>query len=227
MLAKARNAKRFRTESPLYRTVRVKWPPHNDFRTRQIQGGRSDGPTIHKDNVPFLRDKHPPIRRLASICATREVLPMSEKTAVEIISRRRMLGILGGGVVLGMGAPAAVLTASDAEAQTPGAQPPGAQPSGAQAPGAQAPGAQPPGAQEPQAQTPGVNRRQKRRTERTNRRVARRRARTERAMARQEARNKRRMARRPGTKGTSTRGTGRAGAGTTGTGTTGQGPARQ
>jgi len=150
---------------------------------------------------------------------------MSEKTAAEIISRRRMLGILGAAVALGMGTPAAVLTASDAEAQTPGAQPPGTQP---------------PAPQAPQAQTPGVDQRnnstgrrqnrrtartqarQQRRTDRMNRRVARRNARRERAMARQEARRQRRTARRPGTTGTSTRGSGPAGAGTTG-----QGPARQ
>jgi len=44
---------------------------------------------------------------------------MNRKTAVEVVSRRRMLGILGAGVAFGMGTPAAVLTASDAEAQTP------------------------------------------------------------------------------------------------------------
>jgi len=56
---------------------------------------------------------------------------MRKKTAVEMFSRRRMLGILGAGVAFGMGAPAAVLTASKAEAQTP-AQTPGAQPPAAQ-----------------------------------------------------------------------------------------------
>jgi|SRR5262252_8455105 len=49
---------------------------------------------------------------------------MSSKTAVEMISRRRMLGILGAVAAFGIGAPAAVLTASEAEAQTPGAQSP-------------------------------------------------------------------------------------------------------
>jgi hypothetical protein len=48
---------------------------------------------------------------------------MIQKTAMEMISRRKMLGILGAGVAFGIGAPAAVLTASEAEAQTPGAQP--------------------------------------------------------------------------------------------------------
>jgi hypothetical protein len=136
---------------------------------------------------------------------------MSKKTAVELISRRRMLGILGAGVAFGIGAPAAMLTASEAEAQAPSAQ----------TPGAQTPGAQPPGA----PQTPGVDQRQGRPDNVTERRQrhAKRRAARHKALAQQkEGRKKRRMARRPGT---STKGAGPAGAGSTGT--TGQGPARQ
>lgn len=140
---------------------------------------------------------------------------MSKKAAVELISRRRMLGILGAGVAFGMGMPAAVLSASRAEAQTPGGQPPGAQ-----APGAPTPGVD----QRQDRRTDRTQARQERRSDRTNRRVARRNARRQRAMARQEARRQRRMARRTGTR-TSTKGTGAPG--TTGTGTTGQGPARQ
>jgi hypothetical protein len=145
---------------------------------------------------------------------------MSKKTAVEMISRRRMLGILGAGVAFGMGAPAAVLTATEAGAQTP--SPP--------TPGSQTPGSQPPGAnQRPDRRDESTRQdrradrtegRQDRRTSRTNRRIARRRARRERAMARQEARRQRRTARPTGTRTS-------PGTGTTGTGTTGQAPARQ
>jgi hypothetical protein len=141
---------------------------------------------------------------------------MIQKTAMEMISRRKMLGILGAGVAFGIGAPAAVLTASEAEAQTPGAQPPGAQPSGAQPPGA--------------PQTPGVDQRQGRSDDVTQRRQrhAKRRAARHKALAQQqEGRKRRRMARHPGSTGTSPKGTGPAGPATPGTGTTGQGPARQ
>jgi hypothetical protein len=122
---------------------------------------------------------------------------MSETIGAEMISRRRMLGILGAGVAFGMGTPAALFTASDAEAQTPGVE------------------------QRQDQRDDGAVRSQERRTDRTKRRAAQRKARTERAVARQEGRKKRRMARRSGT-GTSTKGTG-----TPNTGTTGQAPARQ
>ena|SRR5437660_800252 len=143
---------------------------------------------------------------------------MSERTGADMISRRRMLGILGAGVAFGMGTPAAVLTTSDAEAQTPSVDQRQNQPQ--------------------DQRTVGTERRQDqrtdateqdRRTNRTRRRTARRNARRERAMARQEARNKRRMARRTGSAGKSAKGPGAKGTGTTGTGTgtTGQAPARQ
>jgi hypothetical protein len=105
---------------------------------------------------------------------------MSNKTAVGMISRRRTLGILGAGVAFGIGAPAAVLTASEAEAQTAGAQTPGAQPSG--------------------VQTPGVDQRQGRPDDVTERRQrhAKRRAARHKALAEQEGPKKRRMV-RPGT----------------------------
>ena len=45
---------------------------------------------------------------------------MSEKVGAEIISRRRAFWLLGVGAAFGLAMPAAVLTASEAEAQTPG-----------------------------------------------------------------------------------------------------------
>jgi hypothetical protein len=45
---------------------------------------------------------------------------MREKIEAATISRRRAFWILGLGAAFGMGMPAAVLTAPDAEAQTPG-----------------------------------------------------------------------------------------------------------
>jgi len=125
---------------------------------------------------------------------------MRKKTAVEMFSRRRMLGILGAGVAFGMGAPAAVLTASKAEAQTP-AQTPGAQTPGAQTPGAQPPAAQPPGAGQRQGEPDSVTERRQRH--------AKRRAARHKALAQHQGRK------RPSSKGTGP------------TGTTGQGPARQ
>jgi hypothetical protein len=47
-------------------------------------------------------------------------LNMIEKLEAEMISRRRAFWILGVGAALGVGMPAAMLTASDAEAQTVG-----------------------------------------------------------------------------------------------------------
>jgi len=45
---------------------------------------------------------------------------MNEKIESAMLSRRRALWILGVGAPFGLGMPAAVLTASEAEAQTPG-----------------------------------------------------------------------------------------------------------
>jgi hypothetical protein len=47
---------------------------------------------------------------------------MSEKVEAQMISRRTAFWILGAGAAFGMGTPAAVLTASEAEAQTPGTE---------------------------------------------------------------------------------------------------------
>jgi len=54
------------------------------------------------------------------IIAQARRLNMGETIEAEIISRRRAFWILGAGMAFGMGMPAAVLTASDAQAQTPG-----------------------------------------------------------------------------------------------------------
>ena len=145
---------------------------------------------------------------------------MSERTGANMISRRRMLGILGTGVAFGIGTPAAVLTTSDAEAQTPSVDQRQNQPQDQRTVGAQP---------RQDQRTDATEQRQDRRTNRTRRRMARRNARRERAMARQEARNKRRMARRTGSAGKSAKGPGAKGTGSTGTGTgtTGQAPARQ
>src|SRR5215471_5302653 len=124
------------------------------------------------------------MRRPASIHAAREVR-MSEKTGADMISRRRMLGALGAGMVFGIGTPAAVLTASDAEAQTPGAEPRQGQRQDQRTDGTQ---------QRQDRRTDATEQRQDRRTNRTTRRMARRNARRERAMARQEARRNRRLA---------------------------------
>jgi hypothetical protein len=157
------------------------------------------------------------MKRPASIYATREV-HMGEKTGVDMISRRRMLGVLGAGVAFGIGTPAAVLTASDAEAQTPSVEPRQGQRQDQRTDATK---------QRQDQRTDATEQRQDRRTDRTSRRMARRKARRERAMARQEARNKRRLARRTGSAAKSAKGTGTTGTGTTGTGTTGQAPARQ
>jgi hypothetical protein len=45
---------------------------------------------------------------------------MSEKIEAVMISRRRAFWVLGVGAAVSMGVPAAVVTASNAEAQTPG-----------------------------------------------------------------------------------------------------------
>ena len=47
---------------------------------------------------------------------------MNEKTDTEIISRRRAIWMLGVAAAFGMAMPAAVLTASEADAQTPGVE---------------------------------------------------------------------------------------------------------
>jgi hypothetical protein len=198
---------------PISRTVTCKPDTYRE---------RSGDRIILRDNAPFLKDKPPPGKHLL-VSARLGRFNMSQNTAVEMISRRRLLGMLGAGVAFGMGAPAAVLTASDAEAQTPGVEQRQDRPDD--------------GTERRQdRRTDRTEERQERRSGRTRRRMARRKARRERAMARHEGRKRRRMARRSGT-GTSTKGTGAPstgttgtgtpGTGATGTGTTGQGPARQ
>ena len=86
---------------------------------------------------------------------------MSEIITSDLISRRRALSLMGWAAVLGLAAPAAVLTASHAGAQTP------------------APAT-------PTTGTPGMERRKARRTGRDERRDERRTGRTER---REERRN--------------------------------------
>src|SRR4051794_39706241 len=93
-----------RVAQPIRHTVTRK--PHK-YRVRS--GDR----IILRDNAPFLMHRPPPSKGLASILQSGR-FNMSKNTAVEMISRRRMLGILGAGVAFGMGAPAAMLTASEA-----------------------------------------------------------------------------------------------------------------
>src|SRR5262245_1229898 len=96
-------------------------------RPDQLAGVRIGSNTILKDNVPFLRHSRP--QSIDLLVFARLGRPnMSERTGADMISRRRMLGFLGTGVAFGMGMPAAVLTTSDAEAQTPGVDQRQAQP---------------------------------------------------------------------------------------------------
>jgi hypothetical protein len=88
---------------------------------------------------------------------------MSEINTSDLISRRRALSLVGWAAVLGLAAPAAVLTASHAGAQTP------------------APATPP-----PTTGTPGMQRRKARRTGRDERRDERRTGRTERREERRD-----------------------------------------
>jgi hypothetical protein len=91
------------------------------------------------------------------------VMDMSEIITSDLISRRRALSLVGWAAVLGLAAPAAVLTASHAGAQTP------------------APVTPP-----PTTGTPGMERRKARRTGRDERRDERRTGRTERREERRD-----------------------------------------
>src|SRR5262245_7423402 len=102
---------------------------------------------------------------------------MTEKVKSDVISRRRVLFLFGLAGAAGVAAASALLTVSDAEAQTQIAQ----------APPPQSPLSPPPRTVTP-VQT-GTERRQARRTRRTARRVARRQARQQ---GREERRNLRR-----------------------------------
>jgi hypothetical protein len=90
---------------------------------------------------------------------------MSEINTSDLISRRRALSLVGWAAVLGLAAPATVLTASHARAQTPVPAP-----------------ATPP----PTTGTPGMQRRKARRTGRDERRDERRTGRTERREERRD-----------------------------------------
>ena len=91
------------------------------------------------------------------------VMDMSEIITSDLISRRRALSLVGWAAVLGLAAPAAVLTASHAGAQTPvPVTPP------------------------PTTGTPGMQRRKARRTGRDERRDERRTGRTERREERRD-----------------------------------------
>jgi len=94
---------------------------------------------------------------------------MSEVITLDLISRRRALSLMGWAAVLGLAAPAVVLTASDARAQTPATPTPAT-----------------PATPAPATGTPGMERRKERRTGRDERRTERRTGRTER---REERRN--------------------------------------
>jgi hypothetical protein len=94
----------------------------------------------------------------------------------EMISRRKVFSLLGFAATLGFVVPTAVLTVSEADAQTPGTD---AQTSGT---------------------TPGTERRQERRAGRTERRQERRTGRTERRTERRTGRTERREERRGDTK---------------------------
>jgi hypothetical protein len=100
---------------------------------------------------------------------------MKEKIKWEMISRRSAFSLLGLVAALGFAVPTAVLTVSEADAQTPGTE-------------AQTPG------------TPGTQRRQERRAGRTERRQERRTGRTERRTERRTGRTERREERSGGSK---------------------------
>jgi hypothetical protein len=189
----------------------IGWNDRQDPRPPNPSNSEAHGGSsiILRDNGPFLRHNRPHSIDLLVFTQLGR-LNMSEKTGADMISRRRILGVLGAGVAFGVGTPAAVLTASDAQAQAPGVDQRPGQPQDQPTSGTE---------RRQERRTDGTEQRQDRRTDRTKRRMARRKARTERAMARQEGRKKRRMARRPGTVGKSAKGTGVKGTGTTGTGT--------
>jgi hypothetical protein len=124
-------------------------------------GSRSSG-SVKRQSTFVLRSK---ILTNQGFCWTTEigVMDMSEIITSDLISRRRALSLVGWAAVLGLAAPAAVLTASHAGAQTP------------------APVTPP-----PTTGTPGMERRKARRTGRDERRDERRTGRTERREERRD-----------------------------------------
>jgi hypothetical protein len=124
-------------------------------------GSHSSG-SVKRQSTFVLRSK---ILTNQVFCWTTEigVMDMSEIITSDLISRRRALSLVGWAAVLGLAAPAAVLTASHAGAQTP------------------APVTPP-----PTTGTPGMERRKARRTGRDERRDERRTGRTERREERRD-----------------------------------------
>jgi hypothetical protein len=124
-------------------------------------GSHSSG-SVKRQSTFVLRSK---ILTNQGFCWTTEigVMDMSEIITSDLISRRRALSLVGWAAVLGLAAPAAVLTASHAGAQTP------------------APVTPP-----PTTGTPGMERRKARRTGRDERRDERRTGRTERREERRD-----------------------------------------
>jgi hypothetical protein len=124
-------------------------------------GSHSSG-SVKRQSTFVLRSK---ILTNQGFCWTTEigVMDMSEIITSDLISRRRALSLVGWAAVLGLAAPATVLTASHAGAQTP------------------APVTPP-----PTTGTPGMERRKARRTGRDERRDERRTGRTERREERRD-----------------------------------------
>jgi len=123
------------------------------------EGSHSSG-SVNRQSTFVLRSK---ILTNQGFCWTTDigVMDMSEIITSDLISRRRALSLVGWAAILSLAAPAAVLTASHAGAQTPATPP-------------------------PTTGTPGMERRKARRTGRDERRDERRTGRTER---REERRN--------------------------------------
>jgi hypothetical protein len=126
-------------------------------------GSHSSG-SVKRQSTFVLRSR---ILTNQGFCWTTDigVMDMSEIITSDLISRRRALSLVGWAAVLGLAAPAAVLTASHAGAQTPAPVP-----------------VTPP----PTTGTPGMQRRKERRTGRAERRDERRTGRTDRREERRD-----------------------------------------
>ena len=72
------------------------------------------------DTLGLVKQSPDPGTGATSISGLGRLEHMSEKTNAAMFSRRRVLWLLGVGAPFGLGMPAVVLTASEAEAQTPG-----------------------------------------------------------------------------------------------------------
>lgn len=84
-----------------------------------VTSAQRDARIVLKDNLYLPKHNIPQAIGLL-ILSEAGSLSMSKKIETVVISRRRAFWILGAGMALGVGTPAAVLTASDAEAQTTG-----------------------------------------------------------------------------------------------------------